>query len=382
MKRLAAAISCVIVALPSSVSAQVLAGWTPIHLGALKHWVQQAKLEALPDPATTELDAAIATGEQTQIDSAATKFALDLARLYQTGSTPSARRTRWHIVDTDGADTLVPALEQAIAQGAIDRFFADLRPAHPDYTLLVAAYARETDPARRSTLALNLDRWRWLPKTLGDDYVLVNVPQFEASRWRNGVRTGTWRVVTGKTSSPTPVFNAMVTGVTFNPWWNVPANIVRESVGALVRRNPSLARARGYVWDGGRYRQRPGPQNSLGQMKLVMPNPYSVYLHDTPSKNLFDRDIRAFSHGCVRVGGAIEFATNLLSPALSREKVDAIVASGKTVTVQLPHHLPVYITYFTAAGDASGGLVFKPDIYGRDAAALSPPGAADTECTL
>ena len=101
-------------------------------------------------------------------------------------------------------------------------------------------------------------------------------------------------------------------------------------------------------------------------MKLVMPNPYSVYMHDTPGKNLFERDVRAFSHGCIRTADALAFAAALLKDVKTREEVDAIVSSKRTTQVDLPSTLPVYVAYFTAATDASGALVIKPDIYGRD----------------
>lgn len=382
MKRSLLAIFGLFLAAPASGTANdALPGWTALHVAALRHWVSSAPSEGLPALSTAELDRRVADGDQIGIDQAATELALELGKLHLLGATPPAKRKAWRIVETDDPASLRGNLEEAIASGAIDRFFASLRPASPDYALLAKAYPSETDPDRKSALALNLDRWRWMPRSLGEDYVLVNPAQFEASRWRGGTRLGTWRVVTGKTSTPTPTFNAMITGVTFNPWWEIPASIVRESVGALVRRSPALARKRGYVWGGGRYRQRPGPNNSLGQMKLVMPNPYNVYLHDTPSKTLFERNVRAFSHGCVRVGDAMDFATGLLAPSVTREQVDAIVASGKTTTLPLPSGLPVYIAYFTVASDASGALVFTPDIYDRDVA-MADALPADTECAL
>src|SRR3546814_10465439 len=112
-------------------------------------------------------------------------------------------------------------------------------------------------------------------------------------------RLGRWQVIVGKTKTPKPVFAAQVTGVTFNPWWEIPESIVAESVGKLVRTRPAEAARRGYVVQDGRYRQRPGPQNAFGRMKLLLPNQYSTYLHDNPTQSLFERDVRAFSHGCV-----------------------------------------------------------------------------------
>lgn len=205
-----------------------------------------------------------------------------------------------------------------------------------------------------------------MPISLGQDYLLVNAAGFELTRWRGGQRVGSWRVIVGKTASPTPVFSATVTGVNFNPWWNVPSNIVRESVGGLIRRSPATARARGYVWGGGSVRQKPGPGNALGQMKLVMPNPFSVYLHDTPNRDLFNQDVRAFSHGCVRVGDALGLAESLLAGVKSRSQIDALVASRNSVTVGLIRPVPVYIAYFTAGIRSDGSLALYDDIYSRD----------------
>lgn len=230
-----------------------------------------------------------------------------------------------------------------------------------------------------------MERWRWMPRILDPDHVLVNAARFEAEVWREGRKVGTWQIIVGKKSAPTPVFDTRITGVVLNPWWEIPASIVRESVGALVRRNPAAARARGYVWSDGRYRQRPGPNNALGQMKLVMPNPYSVYMHDAPNKQLFAQEVRAFSHGCVRTDNAIGYAATLLEGLMPRERVDEIVASGVSTTVNLAKPLPIYVAYFTATANPEGGVEFLPDIYGRDsriAVAVRGQAGNQTECSL
>lgn len=340
--------------------------WNPTQIAQLRHWVQDAPQDALPVLDTAELDRALAATDQPAIARAADALSLRLARMHLLGCSSPSQRAGWRITDDADAEGLEAKLAAAVATQDLDRFLASLRPRHSDYALLRAALAAETDPAKRAVLSLNMERWRWMPLELGRSYVLVNAASFEVALWRNGARAGTWSVIVGKPSTPTPVFAATITGVTFNPWWEIPNSIVRESVGSLVRRNPSLARQRGYVWGGGRYRQRPGPGNALGQMKLVMPNPYSVYLHDTPNKQLFSQDVRAFSHGCIRVGDAIGFAATLAEGARTRAEVDAIVRSGATTQVPLVSHLPVYVAYFTAGSDGSGALAFAPDIYGRD----------------
>ena len=335
------------------------ASWRLEQVDQLKHWVRTAPEDALPVLDMSGLVATERAGGAAAIDDAATALALRLARMHLLGSSKSAQRTGWHIADPDRSIDLQSWMERALAGNALHTFFASLRPKHPDYAALRAAYAREKDPEQRNVVARNMERWRWLPRSLGKDYVLVNAAFFEAHLWRDGAKVGTWPVIVGKRSTPTPVFSATITGVIFNPWWNVPASIVREKRG----RFPS---SRGYVRSGGRWRQKPGPGNALGQMKLVMPNPYSVFMHDTPSKSLFKREVRAFSHGCIRTGNALGFATTLLKTAKTREQVDAIVASRKTTQVDLPASLPLYVTYFTAATQEDGTVAVQPDIYRRD----------------
>lgn len=359
--------------------------WNHANLADLKRWAAAAPDDGLPALSTAALDAAQARGDTAEIDDAATMLALRLAQLHLLGDRASRARAGWNILDTDRDVTLEPVLAQALASGSLDTFFATLRPVHRDYAALRAALATETDRGRRQTIARNMERWRWMPRILGPDYVLVNAARFEAELWRGGRKVGTWRIIVGKKSTPTPVFDTRITGVVLNPWWEIPSSIVRESVGALVRRNPAAARARGYVWSDGRYRQRPGPNNALGQMKLVMPNPYSVYMHDTPNKQLFDEQVRAFSHGCVRTDDAISYAATLLEGVMTRERVDEIVASGVTTTINLSKPLPVYVAYFTATANPAGGVEIHPDIYDRDgriAVATRGQTGSQTECAL
>ena len=355
--------------------------WTPENLADLRSWVSAAPDDALPRPDSAALDRAISGGNPAEIDKAANALALKLAQMHLLGAAPARDRAGWGITDSDRRIDTGAQLSVALAAGRIDDFFAGQRPQHPEYVVLRNAYQAEIDPAKKRLIALNMERWRWLPLSLGRDYLLVNTAAFEASRWRDGQRTGTWRVITGKISSPTPIFSTSVTGVNLNPWWNVPANIVRESVGSLIRRSPATARARGYVWSGKSVRQKPGPQNALGRMKLVMPNRYSVYLHDTPSRDLFNRDVRAFSHGCVRVGDALGLAESLLGGVKTRAEIDAIVASGRSVTIALAQPVPVYIAYFTASAGPNGALATYPDIYRRDGRITSLAAAKARDCS-
>ncbi|MCJ2178064.1 L,D-transpeptidase family protein [Novosphingobium album (ex Hu et al. 2023)] len=348
--------------------------WSTEEVDRLLHWVKAAPQDALPSPSSRDLDTAIASGDHSAIDGAATALALKLGRMHLLGVANTAQRTGWHITDSDSAIDLQARLEKAIGSDDIDGFIENLRPSSPDYAALRDAYAAETDKDRRATIARNMERWRWMPQSLGQSYVLVNTATFEARLWRNGKQAGTWRVIVGKRSTPSPVFSARITGVTLNPWWNIPASIVREKHGNFPARL-------GYVRTANGFAQKPGPNNALGQMKLVMPNPFSVYMHDTPSKSLFARDIRAFSHGCIRVGEALNFATTLLNGEKTPSEVDAIVAGGQTTTISLPSSLPVYITYFTAGLLGDGSFVIQPDIYSRDKNLPDLARASETECS-
>lgn len=347
--------------------------WPEDQVRILRRWAMAAPLDALPQPSIRALDKALAGGRGEEIDKAATDLALRLARAHLLGCAPEQERKRWHMPEVDDYYDLPAYLAFMLGKEDIDLFFSLLIPHHPDYAALRAAYAAETNPARRATLALNMERWRWLPVDLGESFLIVNAARFEVTYWKDGSKFGTWPVIVGKPKTPTPTFAAFVKGVTFNPWWNIPKSIVVESVGALVRRNPAEARRSGYVWSNGNYRQKPGPSNALGQMKLEMPNQFSIYLHDTPSKDLFLKDVRAFSHGCIRVGDALGFASALLGNSVPREKIDAIVAGRETQTHALPKAMPVYVTYFTADVGRDGRVAILPDIYRRDRSGAAAP---------
>jgi len=357
--------------------------WEPAQVARLIEWLDAAKDDGLgpaASQAATVRDV-LRTQDASRLDSVATAAAVSLLRAHRNGCCNASLRTGWHIDNGTALTDPLVAVVDAVTRDRLDELFGTARPSHPYYYLLRQAYSKESDPARRKVLAANLDRWRWMPRMLGERYLLVNTASFEATLWEGRSEVGRWQVIVGKTGSPTPVFAARVTGVILNPWWEIPSSIVAESVGALVRNRPAEAARRGYVVQDGRYRQRPGPANALGRMKLVMPNSYTVYLHDTPSQSLFERDVRAFSHGCIRVGDALGLAATLLSadPAWNRKRVDAAVAKGATVQVGLPQPIPVYVTYFTAEPDGNGGIRYFPDVYKRDMGATTSDG--NERCT-
>jgi murein L,D-transpeptidase YcbB/YkuD len=240
-----------------------------------------------------------------------------------------------------------------------------------------------------ATILANMERWRWMPRDLGDFYVRVNVPNFNLEIYRDGEVVYTTRIVVGDTGHQTPVFSHEIEHVIVNPVWNVPASIAVKEMLPQIQANPaSLSGYQVFANIDGRFRpvdpfmvdwfnvdmrriqikQPPGERNALGSIKFMFPNPYSVYLHDTPSKSFFERDYRALSHGCMRVMNPWEFAAALLQndPKVSAEKLKKLVG-GRETRVDLTEKVPVHITYFTAWVDADGNLVVRDDIYGHDA---------------
>ena len=239
------------------------------------------------------------------------------------------------------------------------------------------------------TILVNMERWRWMPEDLGQFYVRVNIPNFNLDIYQNGKVIYTTRIVVGQPTKQTPVFSDEIEHVIVNPTWNVPASIAVKEMLPEIQANPGKALAGYQVFAniGGRFRaidpylvdwrsvdmrriqikQPPGERNALGSVKFMFPNPYAVYLHDTPSKSLFQKDYRAYSHGCMRVMNPWEFAAALLTydPNVSAESIKKLVG-GRETQVNLARHIPVHITYFTAWVDDSGELQLRSDIYGHD----------------
>ncbi len=236
-------------------------------------------------------------------------------------------------------------------------------------------------------IALNLERWRWQERMPAARSLLVNIPAFELHAYDGGRESLAMRVITGKPDSPTPVFVQGMTSVVFSPYWNVPANIaldetmpaVRRDRGTLRRLNLEVLRGDRVVdpaqvdWVRGArdvsFRQRPGAGNSLGLVKFELPNPFNVYLHDTPNDALFLRPRRTFSHGCVRLQKPEALARWVLDglSGWSPARITAAMHAGRESTVSLPAPIPVSIGYFTVWVDADGTVRFLPDVYRHDA---------------
>jgi L,D-transpeptidase YcbB len=231
-----------------------------------------------------------------------------------------------------------------------------------------------------------MERLRWLPKNLGERHVFVNQAAFEVNVMDHGASVWKSRVVVGKPMTQTYAFSDQISTVVFNPTWGVPASIIINEYGPKSRRDPSYLDRNGFVvtdlsgnqvssssvdwWGMGKnpkfgVQQPSGAGNALGELKFLFPNAHDIYMHDTPSKELFASNMRAFSHGCVRVQNPREFAQTLLG--WSADKVASNIAQGDSHSVALPQKVPVHLTYFTAWSDANGNIQYYGDIYGRDA---------------
>jgi murein L,D-transpeptidase YcbB/YkuD len=251
---------------------------------------------------------------------------------------------------------------------------------------------------RERQILLNMERWRWLPQDLGKLYVDVNVPEFIARVVTNGQVIHTTRVVVGKPSSQTPIFSHKMQEIVFGPYWNVPTSIKVEEIRPYLSEeapwflgggwDTSIFRRQGlHVRYGGRevdpgevdwnqvdirnleIFQPPGPNNVLGRVKFVFPNKHDVYMHDTTQKHLFANEIRAESHGCVRVQNPERLAAILLEydQAWSAARVESAIQNGYDQHVPLSHKVPVHITYFTFWVNDDGSISTFDDLYGHDA---------------
>jgi len=226
-----------------------------------------------------------------------------------------------------------------------------------------------TAAERVRQIEINLDRWRWLPRDLGERYVMVNIAGFALDVVEAGKPALSMRVVAGKPTNRTPMFSGTMTHLVLNPYWNVPSGILKKEVLPHIARDPGyLARQNMEMLPGGKVRQRPGANNALGKIKFLFPNRFDVYLHDTPSRSLFSRSVRTFSHGCIRVEKPLELAEYLLKddPAWTPEKIQKALAKGSESWVKIPNPLPVHLAYWTAWVDDAGVTQFRKDVYGRD----------------
>lgn len=329
------------------------------------------------------LRTAIKAGASEQLDEIASQSFAFLVEDLRDGRTPMDARKQWFVFDPD-ADRYPTSvlMGDALASGDLAGSLARITPEHPDYARLKKELAKTpaANLKRRQMIRANMDRWRWLARDLGSQYLMTNVPEFQLRLTVNDKIMQTYRTVVGKPgNTATPQLAEVVEGVIFNPTWTVPQSIVKgEGLGAKVLGNPAWAQRAGYAATKGENGwvnvvQQPGPGNSLGLMKLDMPNRHAIFLHDTPARHLFDTADRALSHGCIRTERATELAITLaiLQGGLSAQEGVDLIKGGEYTKVGFQKQMPVYITYFTMAQDIDGKLSTFPDIYDRDAPVLA-----------
>ena len=224
-------------------------------------------------------------------------------------------------------------------------------------------------------IIINMERCRWIPEKVADEYLVVNIPDFRLHAFLDDSLLWSMNVVVGRELRKTVVFNGEITYLVFSPYWNIPPGILRKDVLPAIRRNKNyLAKNNmeivGYDGSTPRIRQKPGKNNPVGGVKFMFPNSHLIYLHDSPSRSLFEKDNRAFSSGCVRVEDAGKLARYLLrhQPEWTDTAIKNAMTAGKERYVDLIQGMPVFLVYFTSWVDNNGKLNFRKDIYGRDKA--------------
>ena len=363
----------------------IVQDWSMENAAALIAVIEGIAAEGL-DPADynlADLKSLAAAGRADDLNALASRNFVWLVEDLRDGRTPMEAREQWFVVDPDRdryrtGDLLTEALETGDIAGVL----ATLHPTHPDYARLRAQLAKtpESETATRKLIRANMDRWRWLARDLGKQYLITNVPEYQLRLTVNDKIISTYRTIVGKPGrTATPQLAETVEGVVFNPTWTVPQSIVvGEGLGERVLGDPAYGRAKGYKATKGAdgfitVVQQPGPGNSLGRMKLEMPNPHAIFFHDTPSRQLFDKDVRALSHGCIRTERAMELAITMaiLGQGASKDEAVEIATSGEYTKVPIKKEMAAYITYFTMATDINGEMRTFEDIYGRDAPVLA-----------
>ena len=352
--------------------------WQPRDALDLLAFIQQIGTEGL-DPADYDpagLTAALRSGNPLLLAQAATDRFNLLSSDLALGHVRGDNRLDWHIPDPDlEGDKQAVLLRAALAQHRVPDALRGLLPSHPQYAAL--RHALEVTPASEAAkinrIRSNMDRWRWLPRDLGERYIIVNVPAYTAALVEGGVTNSRHDAVAGAIKTPTPQMKATASGVIFNPWWEVPLSLSREVAG-----KSGYVAVRGKDGKVQRWRQPPGPSNALGKVKFVMPNSKAIFLHDTNARGLFDRKMRAYSHGCIRTEHVLALAAKLLSQPgadgvveWTPEKIQAALDSKKTVQANFATPLPVYIVYMSSAATVDGRIIDYTDIYKRDSKVIS-----------
>jgi murein L,D-transpeptidase YcbB/YkuD len=294
---------------------------------------------------------------------------------------PKEVHRNW-LIDPKKED-LAARLNDAVMHHRVRQSLEELAPTHPQYRGLQAALAAETDAGRADVIRMNMERWRWAPRDLGDRYVLINVPAYIMQVMEGNEPALSMRVIVGQPDQQTPLFSDEMTHIVFSPYWNIPPGIVSDETLPAVARDPDfllrnnieVVGTSGTIdpwtvdWTseettrGLRFRQRPGASNALGLVKFMFPNRFNVYLHDTPGDKLFFKDQRTFSHGCIRIEDPLALAKYVLrdQPQWTDAEIQEAMHAHREQHVKLKTSLPVHIGYWTAWVEPDGKTVTYTD---------------------
>jgi murein L,D-transpeptidase YcbB/YkuD len=227
---------------------------------------------------------------------------------------------------------------------------------------------------RVKQILINMNRMRWMPQEPGGQLIVVNIPEFILHVYNGKNKVFDMNVVVGKEGHSTTIFSDKLTTIVFSPYWNIPTSIVEKEIVPAMATNPDYLESHNMEITGESnglpvIRQKPGGDNSLGKVKFLFPNSFNIYFHDTPAKGLFSKNVRAYSHGCIRLSEPEKLADYLLkdNPKWTEEKINEAMNSGDEKFVALKTPVPVFITYYTAWVNEKGKLNFRNDIYGHDA---------------
>src|SRR5437762_7627487 len=323
----------------------------------------------------------------TRLTYAYLRYAADLL-----GWSPSPKTIDENWVPAPNKVDLVEQLNKAVSSDNMLQTLEELAPSHTQYKGLQTALQRERQnpTGHLDQIRMNLQRWRWMPRDLGQRYVLVNVPAYQMQVVEGNNPVLAMRVVVGDPMHETPLFSDEMTTIVFSPNWNVPESIIRKEMlprlvndtGYLERQDIQVVGTSGDVVDAEgvdwndesevarlHFRQEPGPKNALGLVKFVFPNPFDVYMHDTPTDSLFNKPQRALSHGCIRLEDPVALAKYVLRdrPEWTPEKISAAMDAGHEQGVPLKEHIPVHIGYFTAWVNSDASVMYTDDPYDIDA---------------
>ena len=227
---------------------------------------------------------------------------------------------------------------------------------------------------RLQQLLINMERMRWMPnEPTSDNLIVVNIPEYVLHMYEGKRKVWDMNVVVGKEGHNTTMFTGDLNQVVFSPHWNVPESIVEKEILPKMASNPNYLASQNMEVTGNEgglptIRQKPGGNNALGQVKFLFPNSFNIYFHDTPSKSLFSKDIRAYSHGCIRLSDPYKMAEYLLrnQPEWTTDRIQTAMNTEEEKFVKVKKAVPVFITYYTAWVDDNGQLNFRNDIYGHD----------------